>query len=186
MHLFFLTVLRPLRLAWQRRFPAPEAHAPNSTPRRDFMRSASGLPIGLFFLSAAAAQGLTGCAAEGGAELGSGETEVDSFTIGHTTGDGLTLEDALYLRAEKLGIDVFIDEDTVRDVYDCRQTYTGPRLLRWDFREGSSTDYRYYRFVVYDETGELIGNTPSLATILRTGYTVEVVESMPAADVALS
>lgn len=196
--LLFLTLLRPVRVVLAR-FQAPEAHAPNATPRRDassvvpstqesdpgprrrdWMRAVVGLPaLALTMPVAAVGFGsLTGCETNGGTSLA--ETEVDSFTVGQTTGDGMTLEQALRNRAEQLGVTAIFHHSTCPDGDDCLQSIMGWRLVRWDYRQGSSTDARYYRFEVNDEDGYAIGNTPSLGTILRRGYTVVVMESVPA------
>lgn len=158
----------------RRLIPFRDDGTPNSPTRRDSMRAVVGFPLALFFLSAAAASGTTGCAASGASSLA--VTEVDMFTIGHTSEDGMTLQGALVARARELGIDLAWHQSTAPDQVDAATSVEGTRLVRWDYRPGSSTDSRHYLFEVYQENGEPIGNEPELATVLHRGYSVVVLE----------
>ncbi|MEK7540206.1 MAG: hypothetical protein AAB558_03080 [Patescibacteria group bacterium] len=196
----FLDLLRPLRL-FRARLLVPEAHAPSCTPRQDFYVQAQvqpdgrpkdptrrdsfratlgGFPLVLFALSAAAAS-TPGCVPGQSSSLA--VTEVDSFTVGQTSQDGMTLELALMKRADSLGVQLRWHDSVAPDAVDCEQSIGGPRLVRWDYREGSSTDARHYLFEVYQEDGEPIGNEPQLTTVLRAGYTVVVLEVSSASSV---
>lgn len=178
MRFLLLPFARPVSAAFQRvRELVPirlsRVVVPETGRRRDFLRSMVGFPVVLFGLSAMAASG-SGCAPGQSGQLA--VTEVDSFTVGRTTEDGMTLQEALATRARELGIDLVWHESTAPDAEDAAQSVQGSRLVRWDYRTGSSTDSRHYLFEVYQEDGQPIGNEPTLTTVLRTGYTVVVLE----------
>lgn len=111
-----------------------------------------------------------GCAAGGQDEL------VHKFIVGSTDDNGVTLEQILVRQAQDLGIQQAWHDSTAPDITDCRNSVVGRRLTRWDYVDGSSTNPLRYRFEVYDDRGELIGDDPSLTTILHPGYMVAVYE----------
>lgn len=154
------------------RMHIPVRLSPETGRRRDLLRSMVGFPLVLFGLSAAAASA-PGCSGQSGSLA---VTEVDAFTVGHTSEDGMSLQDALVARAHEQGITLVWHQSTAPDQVDAATSVEGLRLVRWDYRYGSSTDARHYLFEVYQEDGQPIGNEPQLTTILHPGYTVVVLE----------
>lgn len=148
---------------------------PETGRRRDFLRSMAGLPVALLALGASSVVvSQSGCTP--GQSSSFAVNEVDSFTVGETSADGMSLQDALIQRARALNINLAWHQSTAPDQVDAATSVEGLRLVRWDYRYGSSTDARHYLFEVYDENNEPIGNDPTLETILHTGYSVVVLE----------
>lgn len=179
MRFLLLPLTAPLGAALQRvrdRIPLRVSRVvvPETGRRRDFLRAMAGFPVALLALGGATVVASQSGCAPGQTNLA--VTQVDSFTVGHTSEDGMSLQDALIQRAREQGITLAWHQSTAPDQVDAATSVEGLRLVRWDYRYGSSTDARHYLFEVYDESGDPIGNEPTLETVLHRGYSVVVLE----------